>query len=349
MMRFATIGYGTALLLSTGTTFFLERVELEPHKQAYFGRIRVGSPAQEFTVLFDTGSGNVLLPSKSCKSEPCGKHVRYDRGASTTGRDIQVDGSDADPKAHRDGVSVGFGTGSVTGVFVEDEVCVGALCTKQAFVEATEETTEPFTRYAFDGVLGLALPEMSESPDFNFVHTLKAKGALNQGVFGLYLADSGPSALTFGGPDPSRFQGDVMYKPVTGDAGYWQVDMHGLTVDGAPLGGRISAVLDSGTSQLAGPTDLIVAVVERIDVAKDCSNLATLPQLGISFGDHILALDPEDYVDKVNGGCELALMPMDVPPPDGPLFVLGEPFLRKFYTVYDADERRVGFAHATRS
>jgi len=39
-------------------------------------------------------------------------------------------------------------------------------------------------------------------------------------------------------------------------------------------------------------------------------------------------------------------MPLDVPPPKGPLFVFGVPFLQKFYTVYDEGNRRIGFGVA---
>jgi len=40
-------------------------------------------------------------------------------------------------------------------------------------------------------------------------------------------------------------------------------------------------------------------------------------------------------------------MPIDFPEPLGPkLFILGEPVLRKYYTVYDWQRRSVGFGLA---
>jgi len=47
-------------------------------------------------------------------------------------------------------------------------------------------------------------------------------------------------------------------------------------------------------------------------------------------------------------GCDFSVMQLDVPPPQGPLFIFGDPFLRRFVTIYDRSGPSVGFAVAKR-
>lgn len=49
----------------------------------YYGPISVGTPAQTFNVIFDTGSSNLWIPGKSCGSG-CGSHTLYDSSKSST-------------------------------------------------------------------------------------------------------------------------------------------------------------------------------------------------------------------------------------------------------------------------
>jgi len=94
-------------------------------KTAYYGDISIGGPkAQHFTVVFDTGSGHLFIPSWKCQDEPCAKHNQYDVRKSSTGIEKNHDGSAPTPK-RRDQVTIAYGTGEIKGEFVMDTVCLG--------------------------------------------------------------------------------------------------------------------------------------------------------------------------------------------------------------------------------
>jgi len=320
------------------------------HKTAYYGRVEIGSPRQPLTVVFDTGSGNLMVPSTYCRSHACTMHKRFDRKQSATAEDIEADGSPSRKGALRDQITVTFGTGEISGVFIQDDVCIGNLCTNIHFVGATEETDDPFSSFKFDGVLGLALPEMSQGPTFSLMDHLVQSKALRKPIFSVFLSDSDmeSSEITFGEVKEEHMVTPMFWEPVSRESGYWQVQIQDITINNKKqsLCSDCQVAVDTGTSQLAGPTDVITDLTKRLDVKSDCSNYKDLPDLGFVMGDNILNLKPQDYVDKGPDGCEVSLMPLDVPPPNGPLFIFGDPFLRKYYTAYDSANKRVGFSTA---
>mmetsp|Transcript_75935 Transcript_75935/g.220505 ORF Transcript_75935/g.220505 Transcript_75935/m.220505 type:complete len:421 (+) Transcript_75935:138-1400(+) len=323
------------------------------HASEYFGKVSVGTPPQEFEVVFDTGSGNLLIPSKQCKGTACTSHKRFDAAASTTAVDVAF--ADKPDKAvtrggDRDVVTITFGTGEISGVFVKDHICVGSVCTHGDFVAATDESDEPFSLVPFDGILGLSLPQMSEGAHFNIFDCMIRDKVLKKNMFAVFFGaeDNEDSEITFGDYRHERMASDLFWVPVT-NPGYWQVEMEDITMKNAPQGfchGNCQVAVDTGTSLMAGPTDIVNELIDKIGVANNCSNYDHLPDLGFIVGRHILNLKPEDYVDKSEDGCSVALMAMDIPPPKGPLFIFGDPFLRKYYTVYDRENLRVGFALA---
>jgi len=323
------------------------------HASEYFGKIMIGTPAQEFTVVFDTGSGNLLIPSKQCTDEACTSHKRFDAFKSTTAVDIAFADEPDKPVnkgGDRDVVTITFGTGEISGVFIKDTICVGAICTHANFVVATEESDEPFSLVPFDGIFGLSLPQMSEAPHFNVLDCMIRDKVLKQNIFSVFLgaADAEPSEISFGEFKQDRMASELFWVPVT-NPGYWQVAMEDITIANKRLElchGQCQVAVDTGTSLMAGPSEIINSITEKVAVKNDCSNYAKLPDLGFIVGGHILNLKPEDYVDKGDDGCSVALMTLDIPPPKGPLFIFGDPFLRKYYTVYDREHLKVGFALA---
>jgi len=323
----------------------------------YYGQVIVGSPPQKFMVVFDTGSGNLLLPSRECVDEACTSHKRFDSAMSATATQIAYADQPTTAVAadgSRDVVTITFGTGEMSGVYVRDNICLGAgdICCKANFVAATEESDEPFSLVPFDGILGLSLPQMAEGPAFSVLDALVTSGHLQDSAFGVFFGDEDEqSEITFGSYKREKMATELFWAPVT-VPGYWQVAMEDVTLDNKNLGlctaqQKCQVAVDTGTSLLAGPSTVVATLVQKLQVADDCSNLKSLPDLGFIVGDHILNLKPEDYVHETSDrGCSVGLMSIDIPPPKGPLFIFGDPFLKKYYTVYDRKNMRVGFALA---
>merc|ERR1719408_1065942 len=257
-----------------------------------------------------------------------------------------------DKGGDRDVVTITFGTGEMSGVFVKDQICVSSICTRGNVVVATEESDEPFSLVPFDGIFGLSLPQMSEGKVFNIFDDMVQGKVLKSNVFSVFFGAKDPeeSEISFEEFKRERMASDIFYAPVS-TPGYWQVAMEDVAIGNQRQGlcsgtGGCQVAVDTGTSLLAGPTDIINTIIDRLNVADDCANWGKLPNLGFVVQGRALNLRPEDYVDKSSDGCSVALMTLDIPPPKGPLFIFGDPFLRKYYTVYDRDLLRVGFALA---
>ena len=82
----------------------------------------------------------------------------------------------------------------------------------------------------------------------------------------------------------------------------------------------------------------------------DCSTLPTLPNLEFKFGSDNYVLKPEDYILKVTQGsqtaCIVGIIGLDLPPQLGEAFILGDSFIKTYYTHFDVENARVGFARA---
>jgi cathepsin D len=106
------------------------------------------------------------------------------------------------------------------------------------------------------------------------------------------------------------------------------------------------AVIDSGTSVIIGPKSLMGPLLKDISVSADCSDMDKLPNISFVFDGIEYELEPNDYVLQVKAfgitECLLSLMPADMPEGFNYL-ILGDVFMRRYYTFFDKNTDRLGF------
>ncbi|KAI4553193.1 hypothetical protein MJT46_016487 [Ovis ammon polii x Ovis aries] len=179
----------------------------------YFGTIGIGTPAQDFTVIFDTGSSNLWVPSIYCSSEACTNHNRFNPQDSST------------YEATSETLSITYGTGSMTGILGYDTVEVGGISDTNQIFGLSETEPGSFLYYApFDGILGLAYPSISSSGATPVFDNIWDQGLVSQDLFSVYLSsnEESGSVVMFGGIDSSYYSGSLNWVPVSVE-GYWQI------------------------------------------------------------------------------------------------------------------------------
>ncbi|KAI3740942.1 hypothetical protein L2E82_31417 [Cichorium intybus] len=337
----------------------------------YYGEIGIGTPPQIFTVLFDTGSSNLWVPSSKCYfSMPCYIHSKYRSRMSITYKSIGQSGA------------IEYATGSISGFFSKDIVRIGHLVIKdQEFIEATQEPGMTFMTGKFDGILGLGFREISVGNVATVWESMLNQRLVKDPLFSIWLDRSDNEEnrdggeIVFGGVDPKHYKGDHTFLPIT-KKGYWQFEMGDVLINGNSIGycqNGCPAIADSGTSLLTGPSSVITEINNAIGIKSftsqesksvlsdqsadtigapdvDCGKAASMPNVSFTLGGKDFVLTPQEYIVKDGEGdgthCVSGFMPLDIPTSHGYLWILGDVFLGTYHTIFDYGNLRVGFAKA---
>lgn len=312
----------------------------------YYGPGEVGDNHQKFLFLFDTGSANLWVPSIKCVSTSCKFKNLYDSSKSKT---YVPDGTR---------VQISYGSGKVQGYFSNDIVTLGNLSLNYKFIEVTDTgSLEPvYFASKTDGIIGLGWKDLSVGSVDPFIVELKKQQKINDAVFTFYLPnhDKETGYLTIGGIDSAFYEGDIHYEPLTHDL-YWQISMKAIF--GNSVMDKVEVIVDSGTSVIVAPTNFVKKFFEEAGVIKvpflpfyvsDCDN-EKLPVLKFVTKNNEYTLEPEYYLEPIldvdKSLCMIYILPLDFYT-SGETIILGDPFMRKYFTVFDYDQERIGLAKA---
>uniref|UniRef100_A0A8C3HBB7 Peptidase A1 domain-containing protein n=1 Tax=Chrysemys picta bellii TaxID=8478 RepID=A0A8C3HBB7_CHRPI len=287
----------------------------------YYGTISIGTPAQDFTVVFDTGSSNLWVPSVYCSSTAC---------------------------SHQPELSIQYGSGSMTGILGYDTV--------QIFGLSETEPGSTFYYVPYDGILGLAFPNISSSgatPVFD--------NMMNEADHSWIFLDSPVSSdeqsgsfVMFGGIDSSYHSGSLNWIPLSAET-YWEITMDSITIDGETIAcsNSCQAIIDTGTSLLAGPSTGISNIDSYIGAntsrgvcyTRICSAMSSLPNIVFTINGIKFPVPASAYIIDVNSGsCTSGFQSIDVPTSSGELWILGDVFIRQYYVVFDRANKQVVLA-----
>lgn len=323
----------------------------------YKGALSIGSPEQSLEFIFDTGSSVRTSQWLWVASQDCGKDChqsshRFDAKASESFRNTG--------RAEH----LTYGQGSATGTICEETISLGSgmQVLNQSFVLVTKDSD--FGNMVADGILGLAFNTLSNSLP-TLMDTLKTQGIIEEAVFGVYLNDNGfsedntdlQSNIMLGGYDVEKYtqNGTLTFLKVYSQIGFWAVSLEGVNYGSQALTlTSVLAIVDTGTSYIIGPQSEISQFMQPLlasgmcsstvsGVLCDCGNrysLSDYSDLSFTLGGYSFTVPAETYMWQQGSQCLLLVGAIQ----DMGMWILGDVFLRNYYTVFDMDNQRVGFA-----
>ncbi|XP_068129753.1 cathepsin E-like [Hyperolius riggenbachi] len=320
----------------------------------YFGEVSIGTPGQKFNVVFDTGSSNLWVPSTFCVSDACNAHKKFAPFHSTSYEHVGKT------------FSIHYGTGQLAGVMGKDTLRIGSMTIlKQDIGQSVVEPGRTFLLARFDGVLGLGYPSLAVGNIVPVFDQIISQKLLDKSVFSIHLNKDDDvrygGELILGGIDHSLYTGPIHWIPIT-KKGYWQIRIDNVKVHGkiAFCHNGCDAIVDSGTSLITGPSSEIKKLQALIGATPliygeylvDCKRVSHLPTVTFTIGQRDYTISPEQYVIKESNGktpvCLAGFQRMDLETKSGSLWILGDIFMSKFYSVFDREHDRVGLAKSNK-
>jgi hypothetical protein len=321
------------------------KLTLANHKGiTYTAPVVVGG--QELQAIYDTGSFEVMTISEQCSA--CKFHATlhaYDNSSSKTFRK-----GDHDVKNHH------FAGGFAKARLDYETVSVGrkdstVSVKNMAFWQVLDTDMKVFStgKANFTAIVGMG--HRSKRPESDS-ESLVERTDIQKISICLMPGLANPGYITF---NPVHDLANPAFRQlsVIGED-HWAVNLDQATTDlnGTPLhscwvyGGQQScvAIIDSGTSLIGVPPNAVIMIQTLIKRIKyDCSNLDELPDLLFVLDGKKFALPAHAYTvhfGMLNGKpyrCLPAFTDVSMSLKGSNVWILGMPFLRHFYTVFDRE------------
>lgn len=262
--------------------------------------IGVGTPPQNLSCVMDTGSYELIIASSACQG--CDHHTLFDGVASASFR----------AKAPEELITTMFGQGKVVSQAAYETATVGNISVADQSVLLMQlNELRDYDDAVYDGIVGLGVSDSARRSDSDL--SLMAQMGVDEVsiCFGQFDGEAG--RVEFG--KVAEEDGlEYTELPVVGDQ-HWAVDLSSVALrfkDGTvvPIRGcdkveglsssGCNGIIDSGTSLIAVPTDVLDSLLDQIgDVDPQCAGVDQLPTLELGLGDLTISIPPQIYVAKM--------------------------------------------------
>ncbi|CDW83892.1 eukaryotic aspartyl protease family protein [Stylonychia lemnae] len=322
----------------------------------YYGKLFMGSQQEEMTLIFDTGSSWLWVPSQNCKD--CHTKAKlYDTKKSYKYRQVGTTP-----------LNVRYGAGNVWGYKSQDQVCLEKNKPETCIINynflAVDQATD-LSGLQCDGIIGLAPSTQFTQSDL-FIDKLFMNGIINERVFSIsFGGQDEKSKIIFGGYDLkyARENQSLTWNTLV-DINYWTLQLNSAKIGNYQFKlDTNKVIIDSGTSYILMPTDDFSEFKQYLagkglDCSTDtgktdlyyCSCYTTshsdFDDLQVTIGANTYHIPSTSYLDKQNLKCYFRIQQQKFTQKSG-FWILGDIFLINYYAVFDYENLRVGFAGST--
>lgn len=310
--------------------------------------LQLGTPAQNISFSFDTGSGYLWVPgvnSTACKENKCRPDGMFDITKSSTWKYLTD--------------SSAWGGHGVVG---------------KETVTYSGQTLENFNLYVTRDHMtnnhGWFGQSPSDDPAYSFVQGLASAKKISRAVYSINAEapitqwnrqhGGNPSEwkkvhsnVYYGGYDAAKYEGPLVTVDIK-DEGSYHMPFHSFIVDGKEVpntANKYTVVIDTGAINLQLPNVTVEAIATghggHWDTKKNAwtVNCDAKPVLSYSWGYTAVDVDFDQFVTKQQDGSCL-LQGYTLAPDDQTQFLAGPHFCSKAFVIYDNTRMQISVARA---
>ena len=333
----------------------------------YVGQLFIGSNQQPLNVVFDTGSHFLVIPNASLSDQ---FDNVYDCSSSTTCKSYE--------DKH---IVLRYGSGNGYGYVAEDQIGFGiaTIAVNTTFVLSTELGGLPSEFHA-DGILGLrTIKNLSTyyvypnadticRTNYSLIDNLYAQGVIKKRQFSFFLnnvdrlvSEELGADFTLGGYNRKYAKSNFTFLKVVHE-NYWAIQTTGFNIGGINIQlskHGIKTIIDTGTSVITIPKQLFKTIAPIIAETAGCDSIRGLmcvcsngpcnidpddfPTIVIEFDGMKAILPGRTYALNLDGYNVLEIIGLDM---SEHFLILGDPFMRQYLTLFDADDDTLGLAES---